>query len=95
MSGKRLVSAEEAAGIIERFLTGAPNHPQEWNDFVDSKRGHPGIEEFRKRCDELDPIVNCPDPQDEEALTELRQIVITLQAIATRQAVSGDGNNGR
>ncbi|HEY5212776.1 MAG TPA: hypothetical protein VIJ38_07130 [Acidobacteriaceae bacterium] len=95
MFGSHLVTAEEAAGIIERFLAGTSKYPQEWNDFVDSERGKPGVEEFRKRCDELDPVVNRPDPQDEKALAELRQIVMKLHEIAAQQAGSGEGNNGR
>jgi hypothetical protein len=72
----------EAAELIVRFLEGRSNYPQEWNDFVECRHFDPRIEAFRKRCDELDPFVNCPDPRDKDALQELRSIVGKLRSIS-------------
>lgn len=90
-----LVTAEEAAGIIERFLADNSKYPQEWNDFVDSMRVEAGVEEFRERCDELNPMVNCPDPRDEPALVELREIATKLHELAAKQVSLGDGTDVR
>jgi hypothetical protein len=85
MFGSHRLNPTEAAEIIERFLNDSQNYPQEWNDFVDSKRGEPNVEVFRKRCDHLDPLVNCPGPRDEKALAELREIAMKLRALAASQ----------
>ena len=50
----------EAAELIVRFLEGRSRYPQEWNDFLECRHFDPRIEAFRKRCDKLDPLVNCP-----------------------------------
>ena len=75
------LAATEVANIIERFLNGTERYPQEWNDLVDSRTVEPQIEMYRKRCDELDPLVNRPEPADPAALEELRQIVSTLRSM--------------
>ena len=57
---KKPKTAVEIAGIIERFLDGNSLYPQEWNDFVDCSGRDANLEHYRKRCDQLDPLVNCP-----------------------------------
>ena len=35
---------------------------EEWNDFVDCEHPDKMLDAYRKRCDLLNPLVNCPDP---------------------------------
>ena len=76
-------TAAEIADLIERFLNGASLYPQEWNDFVECKHPDRVLDSYRRRCDELDPLVNCPDPQDAKALAELRAMVDELRRLPT------------
>ena len=75
-------TATEIADLIERFINGKSLYPQEWNDFVESKHPDRKLDLYRKRCDELDPQVNCPDPQDAKAFTELRRMVDELRSLS-------------
>ena len=77
----RAQSPAEVAQLIVRFLEGKSLYPQEWNDFVDCSHPDPTVEAFRRRCDELNPLVNSPDPQDLKALDELRSIVEKLLSV--------------
>jgi len=72
-------TAEEIAAIIERFLTGNSLYPQEWNDFVECSERDSRLDIYRKRCYELDPLVNSPDPQDPKAVSELRSMIDQLR----------------
>ena len=83
-SRRKKRSAAEVADIIDRFLTRSSLYPQEWNDFVEGRELAPGLERFRKRCDELDPLVNCPGEQDTSAIAELHNIVKQLREMATQ-----------
>jgi hypothetical protein len=74
-------TAEEIAGIIERFLNQNSPYSQEWNDFVECREPDSRLDAFRKRCDELDPLVNCPAPQDAKAIAELRSMVGQLRRL--------------
>jgi hypothetical protein len=76
-------TANEIADLIDRFLSGTSLYPQEWNDFVE--RSHPDkmLDSYRKRCNLLDPLVNCPDPQDPKALEEMRGMVLELRTLST------------
>ena len=56
----RNMTLNEAAQIIERFSAGNSLHPQEWNDFVETPQCDERVERYRKRCNKLDPVVNCP-----------------------------------
>jgi len=67
------------ADLIERFLEGRLAYPREWNDFVDCSQQSSEMDGYRSTCYELDPFVNCPDPQDKESLDELRRLVDTLR----------------
>jgi hypothetical protein len=64
---------------IERFLEGTSLYPQEWNDFVESPQYDQKMDVYRKRCYELDPLVNRPGDQDAEALSELRSMIEALR----------------
>jgi hypothetical protein len=79
---KKPRTAVEMAGIIERYLDGNSLYPQEWNDFVDSTERNASLEIYRKRCYELDPLITF-DPQDPEALAELRSMVAELRRKGT------------
>ena len=59
----------------------ATRYMKEWNDFVECSQTDARIEVYRKRCYELDPVVNCPDPQDQEALQELRKMAKGLSLL--------------
>jgi hypothetical protein len=77
-------TAVEIAGIIERFLNQSSLYPQEWNDFVECSELDSRLDKYRKRCDELDPLVNCPGPQDPKALAELRSMVGQLRQLESQ-----------
>lgn len=77
---RRKRTKTEVAELIERFLENRPIYPQEWNDFVECHESDPVVEEYRKRCYDLDPLVNCPDPVDDDALTHLRGILHELRS---------------
>jgi hypothetical protein len=74
----------DASQLIERFLQKRSHYPQEWNDFVDTPQRDPKVEVFRKRCYQLDPLVNRPGGPDADALRELRSIVQELKDGADR-----------
>jgi hypothetical protein len=71
----------DTANLIERFLDNKLNYPQEWNDFIESRRVEAAVEPFRKLCYELDPLVNTHLIQDLEALTQLRNAVSVLRTM--------------
>jgi hypothetical protein len=75
----------EAADLIERFLDGRSLYPQEWNDFVEGRKVERELEPYRRRCYQLDPLVNHPGPPDPEAINELKQIVSALRKLATQE----------
>src|SRR5271163_364896 len=79
MTWKRNMTVEEAAQVIERFLEGRQSYPQEWNDFAENRQTDVDVEPFRKRCYDLDPLVNSHHPQDEDAITQLRAIVVEMR----------------
>ena len=70
----------EIAELIERFLEGRLTYPQEWNDFVERRELDPIIEAYRQRCYDLDPLVNRPEPVDEDAVGKLRRILQELRS---------------
>jgi len=73
-------TATEIADIIERFVNGTSLYAQEWNDFVDCKQSNQKLDSYRKRCDELDPLVNRPEPQDAKAVAELKNMIDELRS---------------
>ena len=76
---KRSRTARDVADLIERFLEGRSLYPQEWNDFVDASQRNKTVEGYRRRCNELDPLVNRPGDPDAEAVAELRSMIGRLR----------------
>jgi hypothetical protein len=76
----RNATKTEVADLIERFLNNRLSYPQEWNDFVECRQKDSDVEVYRKKCYDLDPLVNCPDPADQDAITELRLMAEELRA---------------
>lgn len=81
------MTPSEAADLIERFLNNAPAYPQEWNDFIEARRVDQRVEQLRKKCYELDPLLNHPGDPDGKAIEELKMIVLELRRM-------GDPNPG-
>lgn len=77
---KRDMSREEAAQVIERFLEHRSTEPQEWNDFVETPQHDKTVEDYRRRCYELDPLVNRPGDADPKAVAQLRSIMNSLRS---------------
>jgi len=77
---KKNMSLPEVAQLIERFLENTSLYPQEWNDFVDTPQQYEMVNVYRKRCYELDPLVNRPGDPDLEAVAELRSMIETLRS---------------
>jgi hypothetical protein len=69
----------EMAELIERFLEINEDYPQEWNDFVEVPQREKERDACRKRCDDLDPLVNNHEAPDPDAIAELRSMVRTLR----------------
>jgi hypothetical protein len=69
----------DVADVIERFLEGRSLYPQEWNDFVDRSQRNKIVDAYRKRCYELDPLVNRPGEPDPDAIAELRKMIGVLR----------------
>ena len=80
LSKRREMSASQMADLIERFLNGKSRYPQEWNDFVDSSQRDKELDLFRKRCYELDPLINRPGEPDADAVAEARSIIDELRS---------------
>lgn len=78
---KKPRTAAEIADIIERFLNQNSLYPQEWNDFVECRERDRRLDSYRKRCDELDSLVNSPAPQDPQAVAELRNMIEELRRL--------------
>jgi hypothetical protein len=78
---KQPLSPAQAADLIARFLSGKELYPQEWNDFVDGLAVDVRVEPYRKRCDQLDPLVNRLGHPDVEAVGEIREIITTLRGM--------------
>lgn len=78
-SKRKNLTVHDVGHIIERFLADSPRYAQEWNDFVEGKQRRPGSERFRRRCNELDPLVNGPGDVAEAALAELRSMAVSAR----------------
>ena len=77
---KKNVNGEEVAQLIERFLENKSRYPQEWNDFVDTPQEDSVIENYRRECYELDPLVNRPGVPDPDAVARLKGIIERLRS---------------
>jgi hypothetical protein len=73
------LTVHDVGQLIQRFLSDSLRYPQEWNDFVDTKQRRPESERYRRRCSELDPLVNRPGKIDEVALSELRALAASTR----------------
>jgi hypothetical protein len=78
---KKNMNNEEAAQLIERFLERRSLYPQEWNDFVDTSQEDGVIENYRRQCGELDPLVNRPGVPDPDAVARLQEIIEGLRRV--------------
>ena len=76
---RRSRTKTEVADLVERFLDNRESYPQEWNDFVESSEPDPTIDAYRKKCYDLDPLVNSHEPADEDAVRELSRIIEELR----------------
>ena len=74
------MTSEDAAEVIERFLADVGLYRQEWNDFVETPQRDKKVEFLRKRCHELDPLVNRPGEPDGLAIAELKSFVAALRS---------------
>lgn len=74
----RNMTPREMANLIERFLENTSLYPQEWNDLVETSQKSEEMDWHRRRCYELDPLVNSPARPDDGAVRELRVIVSEL-----------------
>jgi hypothetical protein len=88
---KEDMSLEDVGQIIQRFLQGRCLYPQEWNDFVDTPQIQAEVESYRKRCYELDPLVNRPGNPDPHALAELESIVASIGKLSGPSALPETG----
>lgn len=79
MSSRRGKGRAEIAYLIERFLDSQLVYPQEWNDFVECRQESADSEIYRRICYDLDPLVNCPPPQDPGAIQQLRSLTRELR----------------
>jgi hypothetical protein len=77
----RSKNALEVADIIAPFLDRTSLYPQEWNDFVECSQRDKKIDVYRKRCYQLDPLVNRPGDPDQNAVTELRSMIDELRTL--------------
>jgi hypothetical protein len=77
---KKNMNREEVAQSIERFLENRSRYPQEWNDFVDTPQEDSVIENYRRECYELDPLVNRPGVPDPDAVARLKGIIERLRS---------------
>jgi hypothetical protein len=80
------MTPEEASAVIERFIDG-PGDSIEWCDFAETKQKDPQVEQYRKRCDKLSPLVNRPGGMDAATVAELRSIIQELRALANSEAL--------
>jgi hypothetical protein len=77
MKGSR--TKTEVADLIERFLRNHSRYPQEWNDFIECSDPDAIIDAYRRKSCDLDPLVNRPEPVDEDAVFKLRGVVEELR----------------
>ncbi len=82
---KKNMSLQEVAQVIGHFLEHKSLYPQEWNDFVDTPQQDQEVNGYRKRCYQLDPLVNRPGNPDPKAVAELRSILEVLRSQSTQQ----------
>jgi hypothetical protein len=77
---KKNMTPEEAASVVERFLAGDCSSI-EWCDFAETRQQDPRVEQYRKRCDKLSPLLNRPGVMDGAAVAELTKIIEELRSL--------------
>lgn len=75
------MTTEEAVAVIERFLGETPDSV-EWCDFAETPQRDRTVERYRRRCDQLSPLVNRPGEMDEAAVVELKLIIEELRSMS-------------
>lgn len=75
----RNMTSLEMADVIERFLDERSLYPEEWVEFAETPQRDKKLDAYRKRCDQLDPLVNRPGEMDPTAVGELREMVDELR----------------
>jgi hypothetical protein len=76
----------EIAALIERFLDEESLYPEEWVEFAETSQHDKLLDVYRKRCDQLDPLVNRPGAMDPTAVAELRSMIAELRSLGTSSA---------
>jgi len=71
----------EMADVVERFLDEKSLYPEEWVEFAETPQHDKIIDVNRKRCDQLDPLVNRPGDMDPTAVAELREMIDVLRRL--------------
>lgn len=69
----------QIADLIQRFLDEKSLYPEEWVEFAETSQEDKKLDTYRKRCDQLDPLVNRPGEMDPEAVVELRSMIDELR----------------
>jgi len=77
---KKNMGRQEVVQLIERFLEGRSSYPQEWNDFVDTPQQDNAVDNYRRQCSELDPLVNRPGLPDPNGVARLEALVEHLRS---------------
>ena len=80
------MTTEEAAAVIERFLGETPDSV-EWCDFAETPQRDRTVERYRRRCDQLSPLVNRPGQMDEAAVVELKSIIRELRSMTNAETL--------
>jgi hypothetical protein len=71
----------EIADLIQRFLDEKSLYPEEWVEFAETPQRDKSLDAYRKRCDQLDPLVNRPGDMDSKAVAELRSMIDELRRL--------------
>lgn len=82
---KSNMNLHEVADLVERHLDKKWLYSQEWTDFVDTSQRDPTVNAYRKRCCELDPLVNSHAPDDDGGVRELREMIKALRELDISQ----------
>jgi hypothetical protein len=69
----------EIADVIQRFLDEKSLYPEEWVEFSETPQHDKKLDVYRKRYDQLDPLVNRPGEMDPSAVAELKSMVDELR----------------
>jgi hypothetical protein len=72
----------EIAELIQRFLDEKSFYPEEWVEFAETPQHDKKLDVYRKRCDQLDPLVNRPGEMDPSAVAELTLMIDELRRAA-------------